>query len=308
MIRTYDGHPPAGRILAGLGAGAASLYVPRYLAEIAPIAIRGGIATLNQVNFLKNFPLPAHCRITMSQHQARQEDHGHDEPLQTFEYFGPIVSPVKNCIEQCMTNVTLSDVCCFSLSIQSFAWEQMISEKIALKSLGACQHEYLQALKTQKFGCTLENPESAIHVDVHSRRFTYHANLQVQRKSIQNTESCWGIAQCRWFISLSVGLYLHWHPYCLCSRLAICIQRHGDSANRLTWDFLVARHAGYWHHSCRCSGLNLLVFGILLSSISFTQLTLIQLNPINVSGYCQSIVNNFTGSRTESSFLHLSCS
>ena len=46
----------AGRFLAGSGAGAASLYVPRYLAEIAPVAVRGGIATLNQVHssaFLK---------------------------------------------------------------------------------------------------------------------------------------------------------------------------------------------------------------------------------------------------------------
>lgn len=38
----------AGRLLAGVGCGAVSLYVPRYLTEIAPIAIRGGISTLNQ--------------------------------------------------------------------------------------------------------------------------------------------------------------------------------------------------------------------------------------------------------------------
>ena len=38
----------AGRALAGIGAGAASLYVPRYIAEVAPISIRGGLATLNQ--------------------------------------------------------------------------------------------------------------------------------------------------------------------------------------------------------------------------------------------------------------------
>lgn len=31
-----------------MACGAASLYVPRYLSEIAPIAIRGGISTLNQ--------------------------------------------------------------------------------------------------------------------------------------------------------------------------------------------------------------------------------------------------------------------
>ncbi len=38
-----------GRFLVGSGAGAASLYVPRYLSEISPVAIRGGISTLNQV-------------------------------------------------------------------------------------------------------------------------------------------------------------------------------------------------------------------------------------------------------------------
>lgn len=38
-----------GRFLVGSGAGAASLYVPRYLSEIAPVVIRGGISTLNQV-------------------------------------------------------------------------------------------------------------------------------------------------------------------------------------------------------------------------------------------------------------------
>ena len=39
----------AGRALAGVGAGAASLYVPRYISEVAPISIRGALATLNQV-------------------------------------------------------------------------------------------------------------------------------------------------------------------------------------------------------------------------------------------------------------------
>lgn len=39
----------AGRFFAGLGAGAASVYVPRYLIEIAPDEIRGGLGTLNQV-------------------------------------------------------------------------------------------------------------------------------------------------------------------------------------------------------------------------------------------------------------------
>ncbi|KAL4430702.1 hypothetical protein ABPG75_005958 [Micractinium tetrahymenae] len=38
-----------GRALAGLGCGAASVLVPRYLAEIAPLAIRGALGTLTQV-------------------------------------------------------------------------------------------------------------------------------------------------------------------------------------------------------------------------------------------------------------------
>ncbi len=38
-----------GRFLAGLGAGAASVLVPRYVSEIAPIPIRGALGTLNQV-------------------------------------------------------------------------------------------------------------------------------------------------------------------------------------------------------------------------------------------------------------------
>lgn len=38
-----------GRALAGLGCGAASVLVPRYLAETAPLAIRGALGTLAQV-------------------------------------------------------------------------------------------------------------------------------------------------------------------------------------------------------------------------------------------------------------------
>ena len=38
-----------GRFLTGLGAGAASVLVPRYVSEIAPIPIRGALGTLNQV-------------------------------------------------------------------------------------------------------------------------------------------------------------------------------------------------------------------------------------------------------------------
>lgn len=39
----------AGRFVAGLGSGAASVLVPRYLAEIAPVSIRGALGTLTQV-------------------------------------------------------------------------------------------------------------------------------------------------------------------------------------------------------------------------------------------------------------------
>jgi MFS family permease len=38
-----------GRLLAGIGTGAASLFVPRYLNEIAPNPIRGLLGTLNQI-------------------------------------------------------------------------------------------------------------------------------------------------------------------------------------------------------------------------------------------------------------------
>lgn len=47
LISSFCCH--AGRALAGIGAGAASLYVPRYISEVAPISIRGALATLNQV-------------------------------------------------------------------------------------------------------------------------------------------------------------------------------------------------------------------------------------------------------------------
>lgn len=40
----------AGRAVAGLGSGAASVLVPRYLAEIAPVAIRGALGTLTQAS------------------------------------------------------------------------------------------------------------------------------------------------------------------------------------------------------------------------------------------------------------------
>eukprot|EP00798_Chlamydomonas_sp_ICE-L_P002972 gene2972-12979_t len=39
----------AGRVIAGVGAGAASLYAPRYIAEVAPRELRGGLVTQHQV-------------------------------------------------------------------------------------------------------------------------------------------------------------------------------------------------------------------------------------------------------------------
>ena len=46
----------AGRGLAGLGAGAASVLVPRYLAETAPLDIRGAVGTLTQASTLLGSP------------------------------------------------------------------------------------------------------------------------------------------------------------------------------------------------------------------------------------------------------------
>ena len=40
---------PTGRLVAGLGCGAASLFVPRYIAEVAPPDVRGALGTLTQV-------------------------------------------------------------------------------------------------------------------------------------------------------------------------------------------------------------------------------------------------------------------
>ena len=51
----------AGRGLAGLGAGAASVLVPRYLAEIAPRDIRGAVGTLTQAGVPGAIPLPHTC-------------------------------------------------------------------------------------------------------------------------------------------------------------------------------------------------------------------------------------------------------
>ena len=44
----------AGRFLAGLGVGTASLVVPRYLVEIAPTPIRGALGTFSQVTLCTN--------------------------------------------------------------------------------------------------------------------------------------------------------------------------------------------------------------------------------------------------------------
>ena len=48
----------AGRALAGLGAGAASVLVPRYLAEISPVAIRGMLGTMTQVRSAERHGTP----------------------------------------------------------------------------------------------------------------------------------------------------------------------------------------------------------------------------------------------------------
>jgi len=48
----------AGRFLAGLGVGTASLVVPRYLVEIAPTPIRGALGTVSQVTFCTNVCQP----------------------------------------------------------------------------------------------------------------------------------------------------------------------------------------------------------------------------------------------------------
>lgn len=55
----------AGRVLAGVACGAASLYVPRYLSEIAPVAIRGGISTLNQACPSVCMPSPTRSSLTV---------------------------------------------------------------------------------------------------------------------------------------------------------------------------------------------------------------------------------------------------
>lgn len=39
----------SGRVVAGLGCGAASLFVPRYIAEVAPPDVRGALGTMTQV-------------------------------------------------------------------------------------------------------------------------------------------------------------------------------------------------------------------------------------------------------------------
>ena len=49
IVPTVASHVAAGRALVGIGAGAASLYVPRYVSEVSPVAVRGALATGNQV-------------------------------------------------------------------------------------------------------------------------------------------------------------------------------------------------------------------------------------------------------------------
>ncbi len=52
----------AGRIASGLACGAASLYVPRYVAEVAPPGIRGTLSTGSQVGRQEDCTWPQSCR------------------------------------------------------------------------------------------------------------------------------------------------------------------------------------------------------------------------------------------------------
>jgi len=49
MAATSQGMMVVGRLVGGIGVGAASLLVPRYLSEIAPTRIRGLLGTFNQI-------------------------------------------------------------------------------------------------------------------------------------------------------------------------------------------------------------------------------------------------------------------
>ncbi|KAK9827427.1 hypothetical protein WJX74_001289 [Apatococcus lobatus] len=40
-----------GRLITGIGSGAATVYVPRYIAEISPPSIRGSLSSCNQHSF-----------------------------------------------------------------------------------------------------------------------------------------------------------------------------------------------------------------------------------------------------------------
>ncbi len=54
MPYTYAYVTHSGRVIAGLGCGAASLFVPRYIAEVAPPDVRGALGTMTQVCRVKS--------------------------------------------------------------------------------------------------------------------------------------------------------------------------------------------------------------------------------------------------------------
>ena len=58
----------------GIGAGAASLYVPRYISEVSPVAVRGALATLNQVHH-------QHMLVTCPPQQVQWAETGGDITL-----------------------------------------------------------------------------------------------------------------------------------------------------------------------------------------------------------------------------------
>ena len=73
-----------------MGAGAASLYVPRYVSEVSPISIRGGLATLNQAS-----PSPL-LALHLINHLAME-----NAPMQTHEPWS-----AHNCQLLTVTNIS----------------------------------------------------------------------------------------------------------------------------------------------------------------------------------------------------------
>ena len=85
----------AGRFAAGLGAGAASVLVPRYVSEIAPIPIRGALGTLNQAG-ATNLQLPSNrrrlagaCMCSGGCHSAAGAGGGHGRCAAAASSLGP---------------------------------------------------------------------------------------------------------------------------------------------------------------------------------------------------------------------------